>query len=158
MDWSVKIQREVPGFDLRHCTYNDMTIQQPTSHSQIGALLCTGMANDWHTATGTDLDDVPLSFLSPASSTYDEDEDIFYGRMHQSLPAEPTYEPTWVPAYSVSPAPEQKTEEAEAFLTWADTSSLQSSSLAAMEDGETPVVDLVTEQADDMMAIAEGTD
>ncbi len=92
-----------------------------------------------------------------ASSTYDEEEDVFYGHVRGSMPAEPTYEPTCVPAYPVSTPPEQETKEAEAFLTWADTCSLQSSSIASIDDGKSSVLDIVTQQVDELMATTEGT-
>jgi hypothetical protein len=110
--------------------------------------------------TGTALDDVHLSYqaadLSSPSATAGEDEEILFGHLRRQLPAEPVYEPTWAPAYPVSTPSEEETEEAEAFLTSADMCSLQSSSLASIDDGESSVLDLVTDEVDDLLATAEG--
>jgi hypothetical protein len=148
----------------------------------ITALLCTGTASyHWHTATCTALDDLPSSFqaanVSSPSATADEDEDIPFGHLRQSVPAEPAYEPTWAPASSVRTPLHQEDgllldepplkdpevaasalelpwmeEDAAVFLTWEQTCSA-----SYWDDGDTHVLHPITAPAAEMMANMEGT-
>jgi hypothetical protein len=147
----------------------------------ITALLCTGTASyQWHTTACTALD-VPLSFqpadLPSPSATADEVEEILFGHVRQSLPAEPAYEPTWAPASPVwtplhhgdglllDEPPLQDPEVAASALVMPQIDEDATLSLTLQEtcsasywdDGDTPVLHQIAAPAAEMMANMEGT-
>jgi hypothetical protein len=121
------------------------------------------MPNQRNTVPWTALAGMPPSFqpavLSSPSATDDEDDEILFGLVRQSLPADPAYEPTEMPASPVwAPWEEEEEAEAEAPLTWVGRGSLQSCTLASIVDEETPVQHLVGAQVAQIIATVEGMD
>jgi hypothetical protein len=135
----------------------------------------------WHTTACTALDDLPLGYqpadFSSPSATANEDEEILFGDVCQSVPAEPAYEPTWAPPSPVwSPLhhgdgllldepPLQDPEVAASALLMpqidedaaVSLTGDQTSSLSSWDEGDTPVLHPVAAPAAEMMADMEGT-